>query len=82
MIPRGPVAVTAEATSATERGVSTRAVVGAVRPHPCRLASVSLDIAAQATRPASGRTGRAMITRWVREDASTQNDNKPARCRS
>ena len=48
MTPRGPAPRIAAATSSTVRGTTTRAVVGAVRPHPRRL--VVLDIAAQATR--------------------------------
>ena len=34
MTPRGPAAVTAATTSSTERGVTTRARDGAVRPQP------------------------------------------------
>src|SRR4051794_12341784 len=51
MIPRGAAARTAATTSSALRGTRTCAVVGAVRPQPCRL--VVLDIM---TRLRGGRS--------------------------
>src|SRR5690349_16927889 len=71
MIPRGPAAVTAVATSSAVRGTTTCAVLGAVRPQPCSLWVLVgvLDIGSQATRrPRTVRPGPGVPVRRAHPD--------------
>ena len=67
MTPRGPAALIAAATSPGDRGISTCAVVGAVRPQPRRLVEEVgvLDIANEVTRPPLPPLSRSWFCRTV-----------------